>query len=309
MTSPLALSTMYFQRWEDTSDLRPFFELGKSLGFEAFELSHILAPETVAGVVPGRQRVAAVHHPCPRPTSWGDDAAFTSVDTQTRRRASAALVASVRTASRLSASTVVLHLGHVEDTPDRAIHRLRFELESRYRAGQAGSERFRQAAAEIRDRVAAAEAEHLERAMDSLTPAVKAAAGQGIQLAVETGYHPHELPTPTGLQEFLAAFPATLVGAWLDTGHVAARARLSATDWLAWFAAVDERCWLGAHLHDIAGLRDHLVPGVGDLDFQLVLGRLPATAILTLEVDWYHTPAEVAAGARYVSALLQGLQG
>ena len=43
----LALSSMWFQRWPDRRDLRPFFEAGASMGFEAFELSHDLPPEAL----------------------------------------------------------------------------------------------------------------------------------------------------------------------------------------------------------------------------------------------------------------------
>jgi hypothetical protein len=56
-------------------------------------------------------------------------------------------------------------------------------------------------------------------------------------------------------------------------------------------------------------LRDHLVPGAGTLDFALLAALLPAGALATLEVDWYHDADEVEAGAARLRSALSAARG
>jgi sugar phosphate isomerase/epimerase len=304
MTPPLALSTMYFQRWPDQGDLAPFFALGRDLGFEAFELSHILDPPTVAALDRRGARITTVHHPCPRPAGGRPAGQITATDSAERARASAALHQTIATAARLAAPVVVLHLGRADD-PAGAIGRLRFELDSRFRACQRGEARYEAARVALTAAVAAAEPAALERALDALAQPLAAAQAAGVRLAVETGYDPDELPTSNGMRTILAACPRAQLGAWLDTGHVGAQLNRGLTTFEAWFEAVGDR-WLGVHYHDLVGLRDHLVPGAGMLDFAAIAAAVPPTSQATLEVDWYHEPAEIAAGAALIRAVLTG---
>jgi sugar phosphate isomerase/epimerase len=66
---------------------------------------------------------------------------------------------------------------------------------------------------------------------------------------------------------------------------------------------------VGVHLHDVAGLRDHLLPGLGQLNFADVIAPVPRTAVLTCELDWYFTPQEILAGAEHVVAHAARNQG
>ena len=62
---------------------------------------------------------------------------------------------------------------------------------------------------------------------------------------------------------------------------------------------------VGVHAHDVVGLRDHLAPGSGSLSFESLLARLPHTAVVTLEVDWYLTEPEVVAGRRRLQEAME----
>lgn len=300
---PLALSTMYFQRWLDQRDLGPFFALGRELGFGAFELSHILAPTTVAAIEPGTARITAVHHPCPRPPDLepGDD--LCAAAPEARARAAAALTTSLQTAARLGAGAVVLHLGTIQDDAERTGGRLRFELENRHRAGDRGSAAFSDALARLEDFVAAREPEHLARALPILETALALAERLDLRLGLETGAHCLELPGPEGMRRLLERFDTPALGAWLDTGHVALQAELGRPGFAAWFDAVGPR-WVGAHYHDALGLRDHLPPGRGRLDFDGIEAGLPRAILRTYEVDWYWTPEELLAGKAQLERVL-----
>jgi sugar phosphate isomerase/epimerase len=285
---------MYFQRWADQRVLDPFFEAGRRMGFDRFELSHILAPETVAAVDPGTVLIAAVHHPCPFVS--GIQASLMSADADARRRAEKDLMRTIATASRLGAPAVVVHLGHIEGQAFGQGHRLRFELESRYRAGHRGTARYADVLADAIAYRRSTEPLHLDRALGGLRRVLAHAAKNGVRVGLETGYGADELPTPDGMRRLLDELEDDGLWAWLDTGHVGAQENLGLPGFDAWLGSVKER-WLGVHCHDVVGLRDHLVPGMGKLDFADLAGRLPSDAVVTCEFDWYFRPEEVSDGA------------
>lgn len=294
--APLALSTMYAQRFPGAleTDLAPFFEAGRAMGFDRFELSHIVGSEALERVVASRVPIASVHHPCPA----APPAEPSSPDRRERAEAARSIERSSETAARVGAPIVVLHLGSVPD-PDGRIAALRFELTARFHAGQVDG-RFAEAArARLLDHLDHAMPAACRRAVDCLEAPMERARALGVRLAVETGYHPNEVPDPDTLRELLTWTDPDVLGAWLDTGHVAARAALEGTDERRWWTAASGR-WLGAHLHDAVGLRDHLAPGIGTIDFRAALAQLPSSATLTCEVDWYLDPSEVVDGARHV---------
>lgn len=295
---PLALSTMVAQRWPATEGLAPFLALARRLGFSRIELSHILSQEALSTLRPMDQpQVATVHHPCPRPPGWRDAYALTSSDPAARQRAARALADSLRTAHRLGAQAVVLHLGPMPDDAEETGRRLAFELEARQRAGQGRNPAYRSALDALLAWRARREPEVLEHAWSELRPLLTEAARLDLRLGLETGYSPLELPSPQGMAWLLdqAAASSTpgCLGAWLDTGHVGAQVTLGVATWEAWWSAVGRR-WVGVHLHDHVGLRDHLLPGMGQLDLPGLAQRLGAIVAATLEVDWYFSEAELA---------------
>ena len=73
-----------------------------------------------------------------------------------------------------------------------------------------------------------------------------------------------------------------------------AQVALGVATWEDWWSAVGSR-WIGLHLHDHVGLRDHLLPGMGQLDLAALPERLGVLSAATLEVDWYFSEAEIAA--------------
>ncbi|MBK6768417.1 MAG: TIM barrel protein [Ardenticatenales bacterium] len=324
---PLALSSMWAQRFDDPDDLRPFFDAGRAMGFERFELSHTHSPAALASIPPDVV-IASIHHPCPAgpPLRPGDDA--TSPDPAARARWTDALRRTIDTAQRLGASAICAHLGSAHD---EAVRKLWFELHSRYQAGQKGSPRYVEALGALRDRLAVVQPAAIERAVAVLTRVVGDLRGAGVALGIETGYHGWELPTAGGMGVLLADIDAAMpgavvggadcdgarltgtadtvpvVGAWLDTGHVGVQANVGTATFNEWFDAVARvgGRWGGMHWHDVVGVRDHLPPGMGRLDLTSIGRSLAAggrhAMAWTLEVDWYMSPDEVVRGAQTVS--------
>ncbi len=292
----LALSTMYFQRWEDQTNLRPFLALGRELGFERFELGHGLSSQAVASLSAGSVLVQSVHHPCPRGSDPADEYGLVGSEPETRQRAARAVLRTLVTAEQHNAPAVLLHLGNLDPPQATELARVRFELESRYLAGQMRRPAYRAVRERLQRRLAELEPEHLALAAETLRPLVARASQAGIRLAIETAYRADTLPTPAGLRLLLDALPGDHFGAWLDTGHVMARQNLGLETFGDWFAAVGDR-WVGVHFHDTVGLRDHLVPGDGQVPFAWIAEQLPPGVLRTCEFDWYFSPQEIQAGA------------
>jgi sugar phosphate isomerase/epimerase len=143
---------------------------------------------------------------------------------------------------------------------------------------------------------------HTALALEELGPLVQLAQSKGILLSLETGYQLRELPRPAGMRILLDALAPRGLRAWLDTGHVAAQYALGFAGFEDWFSVVGDR-WAGVHVHDCVGLRDHLVPGSGAIDFRSLLPQLPPKCHWTLEVDWYHSPEEVMSGVSHLRSL------
>lgn len=314
---PLALSSMWHQRFPDADDLRPFFAAGRAIGFERFELSHTHSTAALA-TIPPDVVIASVHHPCPndgplalRP---GDDA--TSPDPAARARWRDALRRTIDTAERLGATAVCAHLGTAHD---EQVRKLWFELHSRYQAGQSGTARYARALAELHDRLAQVEPAAIARAVDVLAEVVDDGRAAGVAIGVETGYHAWELPTAAGMAALLAgvdaarpgaaAGPRAVIGAWLDSGHVGAQVNVGTATFEGLFEAVRAAGgrWVGVHWHDVVGVRDHLAMGDGTIPQDRLLQRLAEAADVgkagplltsTLEIDWYFSPEEVQRAAR-----------
>jgi len=56
------------------------------------------------------------------------------------------------------------------------------------------------------------------------------------------------------------------------------------------------------HFSDIQGLRDHLAPGLGELDFARLAPWLPPEIIRTCEVQHRNRPEEIIAGVEHLRA-------
>jgi sugar phosphate isomerase/epimerase len=301
---PLALSTMYLQGMADRRALDRLASLALDLGFAALELGHAVEPEALERLRPGVVPVRAVHHPCPaRP---GDLArlGLVAADADERQERVSAARRSLETAERYGARVLVLHAGGERGELGEQAYRLGFELTGRWSAGQASTPRYRQVLADLRAVLERIEAQTLTAVRLTLDQLLKLAVPMGISLALETPFQPHELPRPGGLCALLDEFAGAPLGGWVDTGHVEVQTHLGLEPFAAWDQRIGGR-WLGAHLHDAVGLRDHLPAGMGTVDFEPVLGALPRDGLLTCEFDWYFEPAELRAGRERLEQVAQ----
>lgn len=292
-----ALSTMWMQH--RFTRLADFAAAARDLGFGGIEVSHIVTLPMVGDADPAALGIRSVHYPAPvQPSPFGRaaDALLSATGEEARGWAVAQGFATIDFAQRAAASTVCVHLGEVP----MAGH-LEWALRQRYLGGQAGTAPYTGA----RDALAAARQAAAPPAMDaarrSLAELAAYAGSRGIRLGIESRYHYHEIPTWAELGLLLDETDPAVAGFWYDCGHVEVIDNLGLHRHEEWLAAYAPRI-VGVHFHDVIGLRDHLVPGLGELDFAHIAGVLPAEAARTCEFDWYYTPAEIQAGAQHLAA-------
>lgn len=287
MPHPVALSTMWMQlRYER---LAPFIEAVQSLDIPYVELSHIVTPRQIAELPASLySSVRVLHHPCPNPGSVPD---LSDPNPVRHARAIAALQRTIAWAARLGVRVVVLHLGLVG-----VDSRWENALRARFLQG-APSEDLLHHVLALR---AAQQSPHWDAIRAALDIVVPFAQQHDVQLALENGEWLFNLPSIEECRTLLDAYPDTL-GYWVDTGHATIIERLGGTPLTDWLRLAPDRL-LGLHYHDVNGLRDHLIPGNGTIDWQSIAPLVPPHALPTAELDWYYTAEEIKVGIALISS-------
>ncbi len=295
MPFDIALSTMW--GIGQFSSLAGFFGAGRELGFTRFELNHAITSAMLDGL-PLDGMITSIHEPCPadltvamlKERNW----LVSALDEEDRRQGVAAVQRSIDLAHRLGVQVVIVHPGRVDVDPA-----LEAALVTLYHQGKFGQPEYAQA----KDRYVTARAvqaePNLRSVRHSLRELAEYAARKGIRLGLENRFHYHEIPLPDELDDLLDLGFGELVGYWHDVGHAQVLEHLGFgkhEEWLRRFAGR----MVGIHLHDVEGLTDHLAVGLGQVDWDLVSGYLPAGALRVCECQPSNSPQEVAAGVNWL---------
>lgn len=293
-----ALSTMWLQ--QRAAHVAPWWQEVQALGFPQVELSHIITPTMLSGLEPGALPVSSVHFPAPTSPHPGDprpaEVLIGSSDENLRHWAVAQGKQSLDVAAAWGAQAVCIHAGRVE-MPER----WEWVLHQRYYGGYAGTPVYQAALdAFLAARAAAAEPA-LSQVRRSLQELARHAEQVGVRIGVETRLHLYEIPNLAEAQVILGEHDPHWLGHWHDAGHVQVQAHLGLPGQAEWLQACGPRT-IAAHLHDTRGLRDHLLPGTGEIDFALIARHLPPAALRVCEFDWYFSGAEIVAGVQHLAA-------
>lgn len=289
-------------RFERVAD---FAAAARELGFGGIEVSHIVSAAMLGDADLADLNIRAVHFPAPTaPSPFGPpaEALLSSSDDPQRRWAVAQGYASIDLAAAAGATAVCLHLG---ETP--AARHLEWALAQRFLGGQRGTAVYAATLAEVQADRARAAGPAMDAARRSLEELAAYARPRGVRLGIESRVQGWQIPSFAELGLLLAESDPAVVGFWYDGGHVQVLHNLGLHRHEDWLAAYAERI-VGVHLHDTAGLRDHLLPGLGELDFGRIMALTPHAAVLTCELDWYYTPQEIVTGAAHVAAQAQKSQ-
>lgn len=291
-----ALSTMWWN--QDTQTANEFFTSGRALGFARFELNHQIPPEAMQHIDTNRFSIGSLHDPCPAHTHARvleqTDIQITSLDENRRRQGVDVVKGTIDEACRMGCRLVVIHPGRII-----CDHSMDDQLRAMYRAGSKGTpdyEELRQKT--IADR-ASRSTPHLEKCLESLREIIAFASGTGLMLGLENRFHFYELPVFDEMQAMLNEFRQPWVGWQFDIGHLQVHDQLGLLNMKDWLHQFNQRI-VGLHLHDVIGIKDHQVPGTGEVDFAMIAKYLPTDCYHTLEVDKVHNREAVDRGIRYL---------
>ncbi len=245
--------------------------------------------------------VSSVHNICPRPTDARGaripDPSLVATDDAERRHAVALTRATMDLARRYGSNAIVVHAGELTVLPEDEQR-----MDELFRADAAASDEF----ATIRARIVAARRAvadpALERLIASLRELAPYAETTGVRLGLESRQDYRDIPILDDCATIFGSVVSPMIGYWHDTGHAQRQANLGYTPHEAWLQQLGSRL-VGFHLHDCLGLRDHLIPGRGRVDFAMVVSYLRAETIPACEFDFYEEVADIREGLDYLRAV------
>lgn len=301
----IALSTAC--RSGNATDGRRLTAALAAFDIEGLELDYrIGAPLLAALQAPlkrSRLQVVSLHNYCPIPSPWarsgggGDLFSLSSPDRDIRREAVKWTRQSIETANRFQARRVVLHAGHVPLSD--AFERLRGFFETG-RITTDEAQAFVAAQRAHLDRLKGPYLDALRFSLDRLLPEAERL---DVILALENRFHFFELPGLADIGPLLDDFAGGPLGYWHDTGHAHANECLGIDPPQGLLAAYGDRL-VGVHVHDARGLNDHLAPGRGEIDFNVLKPYLHDRVPLVLELKPGTPDERIAAGIAHLRSLL-----
>jgi sugar phosphate isomerase/epimerase len=299
---PLSLSTTWGTG--RLADLGELVDEARALGIRRLELGRACTPRVVEQIIArlgDDVRLSSLHNVCPRPVDDHDEPvslpSLAEPDPLAREVIVRWTEETIRLAAYWGVPAVVLHLGEIPI--DRAVEA---ELHARRRAGGAATPAGVVALARLRAHRQAVAGPYWAAARRSLEEILLLAEEAGVRLGLETRADLMDLPSFDELGRLLAEFPSDMLGYWHDTGHAQRQQALGAARAADWLAAYGRRL-VGLHLHDCAGLDDHLPPGTGEVDFAAVLAAAPPAALHVCEFRSTLTAAQVATGLAHLRRL------
>lgn len=287
-----SLSTMWAKN--NFVDLPDFFECANRLGFSAIELNHQIDSSMLAGVNFNRYRFSSVHEPCPSDISTEElktrDWLISSTNEENRKQGVKAIMRSIDLAHQLNTPVIVVHCGMV--SPDFHIEK---KLRKLFDDGKATSDEYlslKQKMIEFRQGLITPCFEAVKK---SLLELLDYAAPHHIKLGLENRYHFYDIPGLDEMGELLEMATSEQLGFVFDVGHAQALDRLGFYPFEEWLIRYSSRM-IEVHLHDVIGVNDHYVPGLGDVDFEMVASYLPKEALRTFELQFFNSFEQVKTG-------------
>jgi len=291
-----AISTMWgIGRFDHLSD---FFDQATEIGFAKFELNHKVSSQMLAGIELEDYMIPVVHEPCPadidaqilRERDW----LVSSLD-ETNRIAGVRIVQrSIDLAYNLGSDMVVVHCGHIP-----GLREMENPLWALFQAGKTGTPEYQ----EVKDGLLRAKADRtapvLEAVQRSLAELAEYARPFGVRLGLENRYRFSDFPGLDEMEALLDSQSEEIFGFWYDVGHAQALDQLGFYPHEAWPRRFGTRLF-GAHLHDVKVLEDHHVPGLGDVDWNMVASYLSGGIYHTLEVQNFNSLQQIRDGIQFL---------
>ncbi|OHC04291.1 MAG: hypothetical protein A3H23_07535 [Planctomycetes bacterium RIFCSPLOWO2_12_FULL_40_19] len=299
----LGISTVW--KSGELKDGQKLMECFARLGFREVELEYRISGDTFKQIKQFLNRakdlkIVSIHNFFPVPdileTGGADVFHFSSEDMEERSLAVKYAVKTIQIASELGARAVVLHLGMVQmDT-------VMEELFGLYDAGKVGSDEYKRRLDEfkiLRDRKKGKTLDMMLLSMDEIQ---KAAEKYDVDVGIENRYYFRECPNFEEMGVIFDEFGNGRIGYWHDVGHAKVQENLGIVGTKDLLDAYGKYL-VGVHLHDVKGYSDHRVPGIGEVDFDLLKKYLKKDTIKILEIHPRETEKDLMDGVDFLKGI------
>ena len=287
-----ALSTMWGV--DQSIPFNDTFVEARKIGFERFELNHKVSQTLYKQWDSNRFYISTVHDPCPAIFSSDQltegDILISSLDESRRLQSIELIKRTIELACNLGARSVVIHPGTIQC--DRSRDKL---LRNLFQKGLYRTPKYEELKDEmIKDRVKLV-SPHIDQVVKSLQTIIGFTKTTGISIGLENRYRYYHLPLPDEMELLLGLCKEEWFGFQYDTGHAFTLDALGLVSNQEWLDRFSKRI-VGVHLHDVIGITDHQVPGLGNVDFKMISSYLPDYAMKTLEIGPQASIVELTTG-------------
>ena len=213
----------------------------------------------------------------PRHKASGDAFLLSSLDENERELAIKYSRRTLQFAHDLEAQAVVFHMGKIEMDWDK---KKWFEIIDNDTLETSESKDF------ISDKLqqrAAKSSKHFDAVLFSLDKLNNEAIKRNVKIGIENRYYGNDIPNFDEIGALLKIFDGGNIGYWHDCGHAQTTENYGLETHEQFLKAYSAKL-LGIHIHDCNGYNDHIAPGFGTIDFQMIKKYLPEKAIKIIEV-------------------------
>ncbi len=275
------------------------------LGFREIELEYRITGDTFKGIkqflkMTKDVKIVSIHNFFPVPeiheTGGADIFHFSSEDADERSLAVKYATRTIQTAAELGARAVVLHLGRIQ------MDILSQELFCLYDAGMTGTDEYIIKLDEIRTLRYRKKGKTLEMILLSMDEIQKVAEKYDVNIGIENRYFFEECPSFEEMDVIFEKFGGGRIGYWHDAGHAQVQENLGFVKVKDLLAAYG-KFLVGFHLHDVKGYSDHHVPGIGEVDFELLKEYTKKDTIKILEIHPREAEKDLMDGVSFLKNL------
>jgi FMN phosphatase YigB (HAD superfamily)/sugar phosphate isomerase/epimerase len=276
----ISLSTMW--SYERKIGLLEVNDIIKQLHISGIELNHSLKLKDLTGIDLGALPITSIHEPCPSDNSMSNlsrkDWLISSEDEDNRKQGVRSVMRSIEMAANLGVKLLITHPGNT-GWGNKLEDKLRFL----YNEAKVETEEYQELFHTMKNTRNVNLAPRLDAVEKSLKELLVFAGKSGVKLSLENRYHYMHIPTIEEMERFLQLGDESQIGFQFDIGHAFTMDRLGFMPIMEWLEKFGSRI-SGVHLHDVRGLEDHISPGLGDVDFNLISKYIPNNAVRTLEI-------------------------
>ena len=120
-----------------------------------------------------------------------------------------------------------------------------------------------------------------------------------VYIGIENRREIQQIPDLDEIGIILSEFDGANVAYWHNTGYAQLQSNLGIADHEDFLKQYSDKM-IGVHLHDVKSTTDRMVPGTGDVNFDMVAGYLPEDVVKVVQLTSESTREEISEGLSHL---------